>query len=369
MQHIALISIFISTIISTIVFGYYYLKILDRFNIRRPIKQELANLVPGHKLKLGTLIMGGVIILFPLLLIDIFVLGKWDYSLVTALVLLYGAFIGFVDEYMNTLNRTFKLMRSIGSQDNLFQIKTRYGLAIKKFFIYPWQLFEELLRISGSTQGKLSSAKKITMHFSMVLLILLLLHFTVGIDTSLQLYPYQFTYELGYLYYIFIFIVFIFFETAFGITDGVDGLSASLHTITFSALLIISYISGESSLSIFLVGLISAELVFLMYNRFPAKVEMSDVGTFPLGILFVLIAIILKIELLLFLIGLIYVVEILSSFGQQWSVKLFNKRILSVAPIHHHFEKKGWGATKVVIYFSIFTLLTSALGVILYINV
>jgi phospho-N-acetylmuramoyl-pentapeptide-transferase len=88
-------------------------------------------------------------------------------------------------------------------------------------------------------------------------------------------------------------------------------------------------------------------MAFLYFNIYPARLEMSDVGTLPLGILFVFIAVLLNREVSLLLIGGVFMIEILSSFLQVWSVKLRKKRILLVAPIHHHFEKLGWHETKV----------------------
>jgi UDP-N-acetylmuramyl pentapeptide phosphotransferase/UDP-N-acetylglucosamine-1-phosphate transferase len=95
------------------------------------------------------------------------------------------------------------------------------------------------------------------------------------------------------------------------------------------------------------IPIVGAEMAFLYFNIYPARLEMSDVGTLPLGILFVFIAVLLNREVSLLLIGGVFMIEILSSFLQVWSVKLRKKRILLVAPIHHHFEKLGWHETKV----------------------
>ena len=92
--------------------------------------------------------------------------------------------------------------------------------------------------------------------------------------------------------------------------------------------------------------------------------EMSDVGTLPLGMLFVIISILIYREISLLFIGALFIIEILSSVGQQWSVKLRKKRILLVAPIHHHFEKLGWSENKVVERFWLFTVISGLIGIV-----
>jgi len=109
---------------------------------------------------------------------------------------------------------------------------------------------------------------------------------------------------------------------------------------------------------------LGAEIAFLYFNANPARLEMSDVGTLPLGILMVFCAALIHRESTLPLIGGIFVIEILSSVLQQWSVKLTGKRIFLVAPIHHHFEKLGWPETKVTTRFWIFSILLGLIGLV-----
>ena len=171
---------------------------------------------------------------------------------------------------------------------------------------------------------------------------------------------------LGFLYYPVILFFMLFFSSAFGVTDGMDGLSAGLHSVSFFFLGLVAIALGYTEVAYLSFMVVGAELAFLYFNINPARMEMSDVGTVPLGMLFFFLAVLMSIEFGIFIIGFIYVIEILSSVLQVLSVKYRNgKRILLVAPIHHHFEKQGWPETKVTMRFWLVNVIVGLLGVLI----
>ena len=159
-----------------------------------------------------------------------------------------------------------------------------------------------------------------------------------------------------YIYIPFAIIVILGTTNAINLTDGVDGLSSSVSTI------IITIMLGISEASIFGSIVIGATLGFLMFNLHPAKVFMGDTGSLLLGGVISGLALYLKMPLLLLIIALIPVIETLSVIIQVAYYKKTGKRVFKMAPLHHHFELSGWKENKVVIVFSIITLILCIIG-------
>jgi len=175
------------------------------------------------------------------------------------------------------------------------------------------------------------------------------------------------TYPLAFIvFFLFLLFVIVGSSNAVNLTDGLDGLAAGLMIIAGGAMTVLSYVSGHAQfasylglsrlagsgeLTIFCASLTGASLGFLWFNAHPAEVFMGDVGSLALGGSLGVVAVLLKQEILLLFIGGIYVVELLSVVIQVASFKSRGKRVFLMAPLHHHFEKKGWDETKVVVRF------------------
>ena len=165
-----------------------------------------------------------------------------------------------------------------------------------------------------------------------------------------------------YLYIPFAIIVILATTNAINLTDGIDGLSSSVSAIIITCLSVIGMIYYIPEVSIFGSCVIGAVLGFLMFNLHPAKVFMGDTGSLLLGGVISAIALYLKMPILLILIALIPVLETLSVIIQVVYFKKTGKRFLKMAPLHHHFELSGWKENKVVIIFSVVTLILSIIG-------
>ncbi len=149
---------------------------------------------------------------------------------------------------------------------------------------------------------------------------------------------------------------------AVNLTDGIDGLSSSISTIIITCLTVIGMLHGVTEVYIFGSIVIGAVLGFLIFNLHPAKVFMGDTGSLLLGGVISAIALYLKMPLILLVIALIPVLETVSVIMQIMYFKKTGKRIFKMAPLHHHFELSGWKENKVVIVFSIVTLLLCIIG-------
>lgn len=183
--------------------------------------------------------------------------------------------------------------------------------------------------------------------------------------------------ELGIFYIVFTYFVIVGTSNAVNLTDGLDGLAimptvmvaAALGLIAylagnvkFAQYLQIAYVAGAGELVVFCCALIGAGLGFLWFNTYPAQVFMGDVGALALGAALGVIAVIIRHEIVLFIMGGIFVLETVSVILQVASFKLTGRRIFRMAPIHHHFELKGWPEPRVIVRFWIITVVLVLIG-------
>lgn len=179
--------------------------------------------------------------------------------------------------------------------------------------------------------------------------------------------------DLGWLYLPFAVLVLVFASNAVNLTDGLDGLAISAFAVSAVAFTALTYVTGHrvfaeylqlmrfspltGELTIFCGALVGASLAFLWYNSYPADVFMGDVGSLALGGALGTVAILIKQELLLPLVGGVFVIEALSVIIQVVSFKLTGQRVFKMAPLHHHFELVGWSEPKVIFRFLIISVI------------
>ena len=274
-----------------------------------------------HSTKAGTPTMGGVVILLTAILAALITSGNQPQFYMILIVVLGCGLIGFLDDYYKIAGR-----QSLG------------------------------LRARSKLAGGLAIAAMFT-----------LLIYLAGLYSPLVLIPFSSAViNLGLLYPFFIFLVVLSATNAVNLTDGVDGLAAGTSIIALIAFLYISLQAGNTAVAIFSAALIGGCLGFLVYNRHPARLFMGDVGSFGLGGAFAAIAVLTKTELLLIIIGGIFVVEALSVMAQVLSFQLIGRRVLLMSPLHHHFELKGWSEWRVVLVFWAAATFFSVAGVLAY---
>jgi len=190
----------------------------------------------------------------------------------------------------------------------------------------------------------------------------------------------EFTPDIGWLYVPFAMLVLVMASNAVNLTDGLDGLAISVFTVAAGAFTALTYVSGHAviaefllivrfppagELTIFCGSLVGAGLGFLWYNSYPADVFMGDVGSLALGGALGTVALLIKQELLLPIVGAVFLIEMISVVVQVGSFKLTGRRVFKMAPIHHHFELVGWSEPKIIsrfliaaIVFALFSLAT-----------
>jgi phospho-N-acetylmuramoyl-pentapeptide-transferase len=189
----------------------------------------------------------------------------------------------------------------------------------------------------------------------------------VGVEDTLRLRVVDASIDLGIAYPVLIFLVLAGATNGVNLTDGLDGLAAGCAAIVFLAFTAMTFITaGQQDLALLSACLVGACVGFLWFNSFPASVFMGDTGSLGLGGAIAGLAVLTKSEILLILIGGIFVIEALSVAIQVFAFQRFRKRVFLMAPIHHHFELLGWSETKIILRFWIVAAICAAIGFTLY---
>jgi phospho-N-acetylmuramoyl-pentapeptide-transferase len=189
----------------------------------------------------------------------------------------------------------------------------------------------------------------------------------VGVEDTLRLRIVDASIDLGIAYPALIFLVLAGATNGVNLTDGLDGLAAGCAAIVFLAFTAMTFITaGQQDLALLSACLVGACVGFLWFNSFPASVFMGDTGSLGLGGAIAGLAVLTKSEILLILIGGIFVIEALSVAIQVFTFQRFRKRVFLMAPIHHHFELLGWSETKIILRFWIVAAICAAIGFTLY---
>ena len=315
--------VLMSSFILSLILGFLIIPILkDRANQRLSVYLEVK-----HKNKNKTPTMGGIIFILPTLLIILLllILNKIEinYSLLIVLFTFISySIIGFIDDYL------------------IIKRNNNKGLTENQKFLM--QLF--------------------------VSIIFFYLFIKSGNEPLLWIHTINLKLDIGYFYGLFILFVLVASSNAVNLTDGLDGLAGGLSLICFLTFGIITYytgwLDGYESVSLFCFALVGSLLGFLMFNVNPAKVFMGDTGSLALGACLGSIAIITRHEVLLILIGIVFVVETVTCIIQRVYYKFTKKRIFPMTPIHHTFENLGWVENDIVKLFWIVGIIASLISIV-----
>ncbi|MFC5450185.1 phospho-N-acetylmuramoyl-pentapeptide-transferase [Paenibacillus aestuarii] len=300
-----------------LIMGPLFIPILRRMKFGQQIRTDGPQ---GHLKKQGTPTMGGTIILLALALATLRFADKTTDLLILLIASLGYGLVGFLDDYIKII------------------FKRSLGLTAKQ------KLFGQLL-------------------ISAIVCYLLIRE---GHSTDLYIPFVDFHFNPGWLYFPLMAVLMLGASNAVNFTDGLDGLLAGTSAIAFGAYTVIAMNSTQPEAAVFSAAMVGAVLGFLVFNAHPAKVFMGDTGSLGIGGGLVAVAILTKAELLLAIIGGVFLVEILSVVIQVVSFKTRGKRVFKMSPIHHHFELVGWSEWRVVITFWAVGLVLAVIG--LYMN-
>lgn len=274
----------------------------------------------SHQKKSGTPTMGGLMILAGITLGTIAGAGTNPAALLALFVVLGHGAIGFLDDYIKVVKK-----RNLG------------------------------LRAREKLAGQLIMAAAVTFIGNR----------WMGISTELWLPFTTATVDLGVFYYILVFFVLVGTTNAVNLTDGLDGLATGTVAVAAVTYAIVCVSLGKAALAAFCAATAAAAVAFLRFNAHPARVFMGDTGSLALGGALAAAAILTKTELLLIVIGGVFVVEALSVIIQVISFQTTGRRVFRMSPLHHHFELGGWAETKVVRVFWLASAVSSVVALLI----
>lgn len=328
----AILGVMTSLLVSMLL-GPWMIRKLQSLQIGQAVRDDGPQ---SHLSKSGTPTMGGALILFSIFLSTL-MWGdlKNKYVLIVLFVTLAFGLVGWVDDYRKVVEKNPK------------------GLPAK------WKYFWQSV-------------------FGLIAAVLLYLNAAEPVETTL-FFPFfkDWALPLGFGYIILSYFMIVGFSNAVNLTDGLDGLAimpsvmvaAALGLIAylvgnvkFAAYLHIPYVAGTGELIVYCAALSGAGLGFLWFNTHPAQVFMGDVGALALGAALGVIAVMVRHEIVFFIMSGIFVMETVSVILQVSSFKLTGRRIFRMAPLHHHFELKGWAEPKVIVRFWIISLMLVLFG-------
>ncbi|MCJ7795742.1 MAG: phospho-N-acetylmuramoyl-pentapeptide-transferase [Thermoleophilia bacterium] len=223
-------------------------------------------------------------------------------------------------------------------------------------------LLDDLAKVRRNRSLGLSARAKMGLQVLLVAVVGWLAIFYAGVDTDVHVPLVDWEFQLGSFYFIVAFLLISGFANAVNLTDGLDGLAAGTVAISLLAYTGITFLSGERDLALLSACLMGACIGFLWFNSFPAEIFMGDTGSLALGAALAGLALVTGTEILLVLIGAIFVGEALSVIIQVVSFRTFHRRVFLMAPIHHHFELKNWSETKIIVRFWIVAVIFASAG-------
>ena len=315
MDKILLAAIFAAGLVLCI--GPLLIPELHKLKFGQSIREEGPK---SHQAKSGTPTMGGIMIILAIVVATV-AAAPLTPAVLLALFITLGHFVlGFLDDYIKVVK------------------KRNLGLKAKQKML--GQILIAIVTMIVGTR-------------------------VLGIDTTIWIPIADVNVDIGIGYYFLVLFVLVGTSNAVNLTDGLDGLAAGTVAIASGAYALVCYMTGHYDLAIFSVAMMMACLAFLRFNAHPAKVFMGDTGSLALGGAVAAVGILTHTEILLAVIGFVFVCEALSVIIQVISFKTTGKRVFRMSPIHHHFELGGWKETKVVFVFWMVGLVASIVGLLM----
>ena len=296
----------------------FFINYLKKHHIGQKIRQEGPNL---HQYKMGTPTMGGVIVILTLIIIVLLLVPYNKYVLWSLVVTVSFGLIGLIDDLIKYLKK-----RSLG----------------------------------------LLTMQKLSLQIAFALIVGYCIQQNTDLGTEIYLPFIKNSLDLGIMFVPFVALVMVSSVNAVNLTDGLDGLAAGLIIIAILSFAFIAYTQNILPMSLFALIVAFTSFGFLIYNFYPARIFLGDVGSLALGGALASVAIFTRTELFLLIIGGVFAIETLSVILQVVSVKLRGKIIFKMSPIHHHFELCGWKEPKIIIRFWIAGIILGFIGLIGY---
>ncbi|MEK7681068.1 MAG: phospho-N-acetylmuramoyl-pentapeptide-transferase [Patescibacteria group bacterium] len=325
-------------------------KFLYKYNITRRAEYDFT-LHGERKCKIGTPIMGGLLVILTVTAVTIFFNWNRENTYVPIGVMGISAILGATDDLLNIFGKK-RRERKISQIFKLIKVHKRWYTKLWHIITLPWEFYRRAVSIFGSHPGKgIQVHEKLLFQLAAGMVTAWWIYYKLGQHWHSLWIPFDGQAFAGWWIIPIVIFFVMFTANAVNIADGLDGLAGGALISTFTGLMAISWTMGRTSFTLLNATVVGALIAYTYFNVKPARFQMGDVGSLGLGALLAINAIAINRTLLIPFLGFIFFVEIISVIFQVFFRRVFGRRLLKMAPLHHHFEFRGWSEEKIVMRF------------------
>jgi phospho-N-acetylmuramoyl-pentapeptide-transferase len=330
------------------------IRFLYHFQLVKGVKTELIS-IGSHAGKNNTPTMGGLLVIITVALLTYLFNWSRDFTWVPIGVMIISAILGGIDDFMSIYGverrpRKLKHILTLIRVHHSFNMRVWYAVTL------PWTMFKRLSVWFGSRSRGVFVHEKLILQFIAGSIASWWIYSKLGPAWHNIYLPFNFNIEAGWLIIPIIILIVMFTANAVNLADGMDGLAGGMLIITMSALTLLAWINGFGEIAILNATTVGALIAYTYFNIKPARFIMGDVGSLGLGALVAVSALAIGEIGTLPLLGFMFYVEACSVLIQVSSRYIFGRKVFAMAPLHHHFEIKGWSEEKTVMRFWIIHL-------------
>jgi phospho-N-acetylmuramoyl-pentapeptide-transferase len=326
-------------------------KLLYKYRLTRRAEYDATLAMGARKSKKGVPVMGGLLIIFTVTLLTYLFNWNRSFTWMPIGVMLLSAFLGGIDDVLNIYGHQ-RRSRKLSQVITLIKVHKYWYMRAWYVLSLPWHIFKRASAWLSRHPGKgIHVHEKLLLQFVAGSITAWWIFGKLGGDWLNVFIPFD-----GYIYFGWLIIPLIIFFVMFtanavNVADGMDGLAGGSLLITFIALTLLSWLQGYQEIAVLNATVVGALIAYTYFNIKPARFQMGDVGTLGLGSLLAINMIIINRMLLLPFFGFIFFVELSTVIIQVMGRYILGRRIFKMAPIHHHFELRGWTEEKTVMRF------------------
>lgn len=326
-------------------------KILYKYRVTRQGEFDFTLKNPLRAGKIGTPIMGGLLIVVTVTLVTIFFNWSREYTYVPIGVMAISSLLGAADDLLNIFGKK-RRARSVEQALKLIRVHRSPWVRLWHALTLPWTALQRFVGLFGSHPGRgIMVHEKLFFQFLAGAVTAWWIYFKLGPHWHSLWVPFDGELYLGWGIIILVILIVMFTANAVNIADGLDGLAGGALIITFLGLTVISWAAGQTAFTLLNATVVGASIAYTYFNVKPARFQMGDVGSLGLGALLAINTIAINKTMVIPFLGFIFYVEAVSVIVQVFSKKILGRRWLKMAPLHHHFEFRGWSEEKIVMRF------------------
>lgn len=358
----------ICTAIGAFIWAPLLTKFLYKYKITRRAEFDFTLQSEERMQKVGTPIMGGLLIIISVTFVTLLFNWERSYTYVPIGAMAVASLLGAADDLLNIFGIKRK-QRTLAHTWTLVKVHKSIWGKIYYFLSLPWTAIRQFFGALGSHPGKgIMVHEKLLLQFLAGAVVAWWIYFKLGPHWHSLWIPFNGELMLGWLIIPLVIFLVMFTANAVNIADGLDGLAGGSLLITFFGLTAISWIEGRVAFTLLNATVVGALITYTYFNIKPARFQMGDVGSLGLGALLAINVVAVNKTLLIPVLGFIFYVEAISVIIQVFSRRVLGKRVFKMAPLHHHFEFHNWSEEKIVMRFWLIHLFFVVIAVWLAMN-